>query len=152
MIKLIVSGWDLSAGMRKSLENALSESTSYSGVISVAVCSSHEVAQLNRDYAGIDSSTDVLSFSYVETTPPHDTESETALGDIAISREHIIEQAKKAGTDKATEFVLLLVHGSLHIFGFDHQDEDGRIEMDVCQRDIVEGLGLTYRHFGWVDE
>ena len=151
MISLIITGWDLPTELHFQLEKLLTGVTSYKGVISASVSSSGELARLNRDYAGIDNVTDVLSFSYVERTAPEETTLDTALADIVISKEHIVQQAKAANTDEDTEFVLLLVHGALHAVGFDHQDHDGRQEMDECQRTILEGLGLVYRDFGWLD-
>lgn len=151
MISLIITGWDLSTELHSQLEKLLAGVTSYKGVISVKVSSSGELAKLNCDYAGIDNATDVLSFSYVERITPEETTSDTALADIAISKEHITQQAKAANTDENTEFVLLLVHGALHAVGFDHQDYDGCQEMDRHQRTILEGLGLAYRDFGWLD-
>jgi probable rRNA maturation factor len=136
------------------------------------VVPAHEVQQLNRDYAGEDAATDVLSFSYVESEatgqkPAGDQRSETEhqdldpvpasgiqsphreLGDVVISQEHIREQAREAETGEETEFLLLLLHGALHILGFDHQNPEEQRRMDDMQANLMHQLGLSYRDFGW---
>lgn len=139
-----------------ALENAVSEYTEQQGTISVRIISSEEMRKLNRDYAGKDEETDVLSFNYTEhgewntDNPNSDLQPPTSeLGDIVISQERAVSQARAAGTNENTERVLLLIHGTLHIFGFDHQTEEERQEMDAIQRNIIQGIGYTYRDFGW---
>ncbi len=137
------------------LAEILSQYTDLSGVISAQVVSAEEMRQLNRDYAEKDESTDVLSFSYLEQGKASSVEEKnnnpqpSELGDIVISREHIESQAKAAGTDEDTEFLLLLTHGVLHILGYDHQMKEQRQKMDEIQKDVMRKLGRTYRDFGW---
>lgn len=126
------------------LATILSRYTESSGTVTARVLPSEDVRRLNRDYAEQDEATDVLSFNYAEHGTP-----DSELGDIVISREHIESQAKAAGTDEDTEFLLLLAHGALHILGYDHQTESHRRQMDGTQRDIMRELGRTYRDFGW---
>jgi len=95
--------------------------------------------ELNRDYLGIDSPTDVLSFPASETDP------ETGaryLGDILISIPRARAQAKAARHPLESEVQLLVVHGVLHLLGYDHADADEKARMWTTQAEILEGLGL----------
>ncbi len=151
MISLVVSGIDLPREIISKLELYLSKISPLGGVVSVRAVSADYIKQLNRDYAGIDNSTDVLSFPYVESQDSGSTGPETPLADIVISKEHVKKQADIAGTSDEAEFVLLIMHGALHAFGFDHQDRNGQKVMDRHQAEIMGKLGLSYRDFGWLD-
>lgn len=156
MIKLNTQGF--SSSYVAPMAKMLSKLCDHDGVINARAVDAEEVKRLNQEYAGKKDSTDVLSFSYIENTesgarrtengPPAGGPKPT-LGDIVISREHVKTQAKAAGTNEETEFLLLLLHGVLHILGYDHAVAARRQEMDTLQRDIMLDLGLPYRDFGW---
>ena len=79
-------------------------------VVAVRITSADELRDLNQRYAGEDHTTDVLSFA-----------GEGAhIGDIAISWPAVVEQAQSGGHDAKTELATLLVHGFLHLLGWDH--------------------------------
>jgi probable rRNA maturation factor len=78
--------------------------------VAIRITSDEEMARLNRDYAGDDHATDVLSFA---GEGDH-------LGDIAISWPAAVRQAAEYGHDDKTEVALLAVHGLLHLLGWDH--------------------------------
>ena len=91
--------------------------------LSVVLTTDEEIHVLNRDYRGMDRPTDVLSFSMREgiglETP--------LLGDVVISLETAQRQADEKGWSLEEEFGFLLLHGILHLAGYDHvQDEDSR--------------------------
>lgn len=113
--------------------------------IGLRVTEASEVRQLNKKYAGKDEETDVLSFNYAESSPVI-----KKAGDIVISYQHTVNQAKQAGTSRATELALLMMHGILHILGHDHQTESQRDKLDKLQADIMKTAGLTYRNFEWI--
>ena len=95
--------------------------------------------KLNRDYLGLDSPTDVLSFPASETDP------ETGaryLGDVLISIPRAQEQADAAGHALESEVQLLVVHGVLHLLGHDHAEAEGKVRMWKAQMEILESLGL----------
>jgi len=79
--------------------------------IAIRLTSDRELRRLNRDYAGIDSVTDVLSFAG----------SDDHLGDLAISWPMTVRQANEYGHTALTELGLLSVHGLLHLLGWDHR-------------------------------
>ena len=91
------------------------------GTVSVAVriTDAAELESLNRTYAGEDNTTDVLSF---EGSGEH-------LGDIAISWPAVVEQAERWGHHEKAELSVLLVHGFLHLLGWDHRTPGEEEEM-----------------------
>ena len=90
--------------------------------MSVALLSDHEIQKLNRIYRGVDEPTDVLSF------PSHEPRAAShELGEIAIARGVARRQARAAGHSEATEWRVLALHGLLHLLGYDHEHDDGRM-------------------------
>lgn len=85
--------------------------------------------QLNRKYRGMDRPTDVLSFTYEEKSMEDGL---PFLGDIVLSPEMAFRQADRWRTDPDREIRKLLLHGLLHLLGYDHETDHG--EMDAMQR------------------
>lgn len=156
MIEINLEGYESS--YVEPLSRCIADLTELDGAINAAVKDQEEVKDLNKRYAGKDESTDVLSFSYIEDKLESETPSTLnpqlstmELGDMVVSRQHLARQAEKAGTSEETELVLLLLHGALHILGYDHAGADGRQQMEALQADTMSELGLTYRDFDWQD-
>ncbi len=94
------------------------------GEVGVLVCDDATIRSLNRHFRGRDRPTDVLSFPGgfdQQDGPPY-------LGDIAVSMESAARQAAGAGIALEAELKTLLLHGILHLAGFDHESDNG--EMD----------------------
>jgi probable rRNA maturation factor len=87
--------------------------------IAVRLTNDEELRRLNRDFAGHDSATDVLSFGG----------SDEHLGDLAISWPMVLRQAREFGESEQTELSLLCIHGLLHLLGWDHDTAAERNEM-----------------------
>ncbi len=117
------------------------------GTINVTFVDDAEIQRLNREYSGNDYPTDVLSFNYLETGEAI----EGVIGEMAISLTTAGRQAKEAGISLGEETALLCLHGVLHIGGYDHADADGREQMQLLHRSLMEEAGLTYREFEWKD-
>ncbi len=92
--------------------------------VAVRLTGDRELRRLNRDYAGEDSVTDVLSFA---GTGEH-------VGDLAISWPTAVRQSKVFGHEATTEVALLSVHGLLHLLGWDHAAAPERREMNRLTR------------------
>jgi probable rRNA maturation factor len=86
----------------------------------IAFVSDKAIRQLNRQFRGVDKATDVLSF------PAADTD-ESNLGDIAISVETAAVQAKENGLTFEGEVAQLILHGLLHLSGYDHETDNGEM-------------------------
>jgi probable rRNA maturation factor len=106
--------------------------------LSILLTDNHEVQSLNRDFRNRDTPTDVLSFSLLEGDDP--TPGAISLGDIAISFETCARQAEAMGCTCGEELLRLLVHGLLHLFGYDHENvsEEAAERMFSLQDSLLE--------------
>jgi probable rRNA maturation factor len=104
------------------------------GGISILLTADRVLRGLNRRFRGVDRSTDVLSFPDGSASP----EGGAYLGDMAISVETAAGQAERAGCSLAAELDRLVVHGVLHLLGYDHEVDGG--EMMALQRRILRSL------------
>jgi len=99
-----------------------------------------QLHELNREYLGVDAPTDVLSFPASETDPETGT---TYLGDILISIPRAMQQAQAAGHPLEAEVQLLVVHGTLHLLGYDHAEVQEKDRMWKMQAEVMSRLGLS---------
>jgi probable rRNA maturation factor len=93
------------------------------------------VRDLNARFRGQDKPTNVLSFPAAEGTPPH-------RGDIALAYETCAAEARAQGKPLAHHLQHLVVHGVLHLLGFDHMDEGEAEAMEARERAVLAGLGV----------
>ena len=107
--------------------------------ISIVIVSDEEIQQLNAQYRGFDSPTDVLSFSSNEIDPETGRQ---YLGDIIISYPHALVQAEKANHPIANEIQLLIIHGVLHLLGYDHSGHADKQIMWEQQNRLLELLSI----------
>ena len=131
---------DLAPDILERAAQAVLENQSSDGDLTVVLTDDAQLHELNQDYLGIDAPTDVLSFPASETDP------ETArryLGDILISIPRAEEQARAAGHALEAEAQLLVVHGTLHLLGYDHAKAEEKARMWKAQAEILERLGLS---------
>lgn len=98
------------------------------GEINVVLTSSREVRGLNRCFRGKDESTDVLSF------PPIPTKQNDLAGDIVISTEIAQQNARRLGHDVAEEVKILVLHGVLHLAGYNHEHDGGQMARKEARR------------------
>jgi probable rRNA maturation factor len=99
----------------------------------IAFVSDKTIRQLNRQFRGIDRATDVLSF-------PAEDSDKTNLGDIAISVDTAAEQARENGLKFDEEVAQLILHGLLHLSGYDHETDNG--EMNRLELRMRRRLGI----------
>ena len=110
------------------------------GELSIVLCDDAFIRPLNRDYRGKDAATDVLSFAMQEGDDL--LEEDPILGDLVISVETAGRQAAEQGHDLASELRVLLVHGLLHLLGYDHEvDEVEAAEMRAAEAKLLSELG-----------
>jgi probable rRNA maturation factor len=84
--------------------------------------------ELNREYRAIDKPTDVLSFAYHEGGGFSEPASENHLGDVVISVDTAAAYASELGLTLSREIEHLVIHGALHLAGYDHETDDGQME------------------------
>ncbi len=115
-----------SALIKKVAEKFLSVYKKGGQEVSIAFVGDKTMRRLNRTYRKIDRPTDVLTFS---GEGPADDGASDFFGEIIIDREQIKRQAKKYGKTEKEELVFILVHGLLHLAGYNDETEKGRLEM-----------------------
>jgi probable rRNA maturation factor len=106
--------------------------------ISVLLTDDAEQRELNAQWRGKDSSTNVLSFPQIEPFAPLSG----LLGDITLARETLEREAVELGKSLDHHFTHLMVHGFLHILGYDHLEEDEALQMESLETQILAGLGI----------
>ena len=110
--------------------------------VSIVMTSDEAVAALNQQFRGVSEPTDVLSFSAREPTPGFVSPAEAAayLGDVVIALPFTRQQAADSGRELAAELRLMVVHGLLHLLGYDHADPSGEAVMWAHQDGILSLL------------
>lgn len=120
--KLPVDEARLSTLARHTLE---SEGVAESAELSVLMVDAGHIKRLNARFAGNDYATDVLAFPMME-----DDDTTSILGDVVIAPDVAQQNAEKMGHPLADELDVLLVHGTLHLLGYDHQRTEDKERMD----------------------
>ena len=92
------------------------------GTLTVVVTTDRRIRALNRKWRGLDAATDVLSFPAGDDPGPA-----PHLGDLVISRDTAARQARHEGHSLGTELRVLALHGLLHLLGYDHERDSGRM-------------------------
>ena len=116
--------------------------------ISITVVDNQKIKEINRDYRNKDAVTDVISFAQEDdedifmTIDLEDDDFPRDLGDIFLSYDKAVEQAKDCGHSVDRELGFLLVHGFLHLNGYDHMTEADEKEMFSLQEEILREYGL----------
>lgn len=106
--------------------------------LSVAIETDETLRQLNNQFLGINAPTDVLSFPSDEFDPDEQIH---YIGDVIISYPRAETQAAKAGHEIIAEIQLLVVHGVLHLLGFDHGTDQEKQKMWLIQEKALKKLG-----------
>ena len=106
--------------------------------VSFLITTNDVIQNINSEYRGKDTPTDVISFAYNETENigPFDI-----LGDIIISAEKVTEQAKEYGHSTEREFYYVLCHGMLHLLGYDHIDDEDKKAMREKEEELLKEIG-----------
>ena len=105
--------------------------------LSIALVATEEMANLNERYRGKSGPTDVLSFPCDDPCPVAGDEP-IALGDVVIAPEVAIAQAEENGMTPEAELNLLLVHGVLHLLGYDHESDEDAAAMQAREAALLQ--------------
>jgi probable rRNA maturation factor len=118
----------LDARSVERLVQAVLDDLAVQGPCSLSICivGDDEIRGLNRDHRGLDEVTDVLSFP-VDGLDPLPADMERELGDVVIAIAQARRQAAEAGVTDVEELTSLVVHGILHLAGFDHETDAGEM-------------------------
>ena len=107
--------------------------------LSIVLADDAEQQVLNRDWRGIDKTTNVLSFPQIEPFGPVSG----LLGDIILARETLVREAEELGVSFEDHFTHLVVHGFLHLLGYDHIDDAEALVMEGLETQILASLGVA---------
>lgn len=121
-------GYEFDANMLESIKVSLT-----SKEIELIFMSDDEISEMNAQFRGKNSPTDVLSFPLEEM--PH-----SPLGTIIISIDKAKQLAEVLGHSVDNELCLLFIHGLLHLLGYDHEEDEG--EMRAKEKQLIEKFGL----------
>ena len=150
-------GFDEEALIRRVCEAALdAENCPYEAEVDVLLTDDGSIRVINKEERGIDRATDVLSFPALDLPAPgdfsrveedpllfHPETGELLLGDMVISLDKVRQQAAEYGHSEERELAFLTAHSMYHLMGYDHEEEEGRIEMEARQEALLQRLSIT---------
>ncbi len=132
------------------------EDCPYECMVSVILTDNDGIWEINKEQRNIDAPTDVLSFPMIDYFEPGNFEfleedefafepesGELVLGDIIISLDKVKEQASAYGHSEQRELAFLVAHSMLHLFGYDHMEDDERIVMEEKQEEILQNTNFV---------
>ena len=120
------------------LSNAISM-FQHNAEVTVRIVDQQESNQLNLDYRGKDKPTNVLSFPF-ELPPGIEMD---LLGDLIICRQIVEQEAIEQDKPASAHWAHMVVHGSLHLLGYDHIEDDEAEEMESLETEIMQSMGFN---------
>ncbi|TCT06249.1 rRNA maturation RNase YbeY [Aquabacter spiritensis] len=108
--------------------------------MSIILSDDARIRILNSQWRGKDKATNVLSFPAAE---PPGVGAPVPLGDVILAFETVAAEARSEDKRIADHLSHLVIHGTLHLLGFDHEDEEEAEEMEDVERTILAGLGIS---------
>ncbi|MCB1531359.1 MAG: rRNA maturation RNase YbeY [Alphaproteobacteria bacterium] len=125
---------DVTALIRKAVETALSSNVNHSAEeLSIALSNDVLIQELNKNYRDKDKPTNVLSF-------PQDDD--FSLGDIVLALETIQREAGEQNKHFEDHLSHLVIHGTLHLLGYDHEDDAQAEEMEALEIELLQRIGI----------
>lgn len=112
------------------------------GIFSITLIGDELMHEMNLQYRGVDRTTDVLSFALNDSKEDFEVEVEV-LGDIFVSIPKMQSQAVEYGHSEKRELSFLIIHGLLHLLGYDHMKEEDEKVMFALQREVLDEAGIT---------
>jgi probable rRNA maturation factor len=132
-------GIPLKADFQRWVEAALSNQ-SKNAEVTIRIADEDEVAELNRRYRGKEGATNILSFPFEALVPlkiPF-------LGDVVICAPVVMREALEQDKDEKAHWAHLVIHGVLHLLGFDHQQETEAQQMEDLEITILKSLDYSH--------
>lgn len=124
------------------IERVLTREKATDSVFSIIFVDNEKIHELNKQFRGVDRPTDVISFA-LEDAEEEFLSTIRVLGDIYISIPKVQEQAKEYGHSEKRELAFLVVHGLLHLLGYDHQTEEEEKVMFQIQEEMLNEEGIS---------
>ncbi len=139
---------DFTLWLQRTLEHVQEPDENKPVRIGIRVVDEDESAELNHHYRHKEKPTNVLSFG--ADLPPDVLAAldEIPLGDLAICASVVASEAIEQGKPVADHWAHMSIHGTLHLLGFDHEDEAQAEEMEALEREILASLGIPDPYLG----
>ena len=128
--------------VRKVVNHTLKKMEAEKSEVNIIFVGLEEIHEINKTYRNVDRPTDVISFA-LEDTEDVTVYEERVLGDIYICLDKVHEQAKEYGHTEIREMAFLIVHGLLHLLGYDHMIKEEEKIMFGLQEEILNEMGIT---------
>ncbi len=139
------AAWEETPGLEELTERVVARCVETSGVLlapdcelCVTFCDDAEIRTLNAQWRGMDKPTNVLSFP-----TPGALANKPLLGDIIIAHETVAREAKEQGKTFLDHVAHMILHGFLHLVGYDHETREEAEEMEALERRIALALGIA---------
>ncbi|ODP99145.1 MULTISPECIES: rRNA maturation RNase YbeY [Salinivibrio] len=107
--------------------------------VTIRIVDEGESQSLNRDYRGKDKPTNVLSFPF-DAPPGVEID---LLGDLVVCRQVVEQEAQQQGKALMDHWAHMVVHGSLHLLGYDHIEDDEAEQMEALERELLAAMGVS---------
>lgn len=121
---------------RHAVARAIRHALDLDAEITVRIVGEEEGRELNKSYRQKDYATNVLTFDYAQEP--------VVMADLVLCAPVVAKEAKEQGKTLAAHYAHLLVHGTLHAQGWDHETSEADAEaMEACEIDILAGLGIS---------
>jgi probable rRNA maturation factor len=145
----LLPGQEKLLGPARDLVKAVLAAEGASGSVSVAFVGEQETADMNKLYRGLEGPTDVLSFREADSEvgwPDSPKSKKSDLGEIVVCPDVVGRYALEEGGDPDTQMGWTILHGTLHLLGYDHETDDG--EMRTREQALLSKLDRQVRAVG----
>ena len=124
----------MNAAWRRRAARAVETIAPRAGTVNVIVTNDRVIRRLNRSYRGKDKATDVLSFSYLEEGS---RAKDAPAGDVFVSHQTLARDARRLGVAPENLALRIVVHGFLHVVGYDHENDTDASRMERRERALL---------------
>lgn len=128
--------------LRQAAVSTLTLHESSEAALTIVLTDDAHVTQLNQQFRGVDAPTDVLSFP-ADAPPIIEPDEPLYLGDLVIAYPYASAQAQNLGHTESDSLALLVIHGILHLLGFDHDTPENRADMWAAQASVLAQLNIS---------
>ena len=154
-IEIASSAWRLVPGLRPKLQKAAAlvltrlpaslQPVAKRAAFTLLLTTNAAVRRLNHDFRGLNKPTNVLSFPYftcAQLVRAGKGKEVLYIGDIAVAYQYMVDEARKEHKNAAHHLTHLLIHGLLHLFGYDHATDAAAARMERLEKKLMAELGL----------
>lgn len=135
-------GYDKDYSYLNELLDLAIEKLDVDGVFTIIFISDEVMHEMNNKYRGIDRTTDVLSFALNDEEDNFESDI-SMLGDIYVSIPKMVSQSLEYGHSEKRELSFLVIHGLLHLLGYDHMNKEDEKVMFSLQEEVLSDAGIT---------